>query len=139
MKCYELKVRVRYSETDQMGVVHHSNYFIYFEMGRIDYLRNLGAIYANVEKEQTYLVVSEVYCKYKASARFDDVLIIKTWVSRLKQTRIEFHYEIVKDCEDSRVIAEGYSVIACLDKNRRPIVIPGKLRELLEPEVKTLE
>ncbi|MGR3310435.1 MAG: acyl-CoA thioesterase [Candidatus Brocadiales bacterium] len=135
MKRYELEVRVRYSETDQMGVVHHSNYFNYFEMGRIGYMRSLGAVYANIEKEHTYLVVSEVYCKYKASAKFDDMLIIKTWVSRLKQTRIEFRYEIVKDDEDSRLIAEGYSVLACLDKNRRPVIIPEALKELLSAEV----
>ncbi len=135
MKYHELKVRVRYSETDQMGVVHHSNYFNYFEMGRIEYLRNLGLVYANIEKEHTYLVVTEVYCKYKSSARYDDVLIVRTWVSELKQTRIEFRYEIVKDGEEGRQIAEGFSVLACLDSTRRPVVIPAELKELLAAEV----
>lgn len=135
MKCHELKVRVRYSETDQMGVVHHTNYFNYFEMGRIEYLRSLGAVYANIEKGNNYLVVTEVYCKYKASARFDDVLTVRTWVSELKPTRIEFRYEIVKDDEEARQIAEGFSVLACLDKTRRPMVIPVELKELLTPKV----
>lgn len=135
MKCHELKVRVRYSETDQMGVVHHSNYFDYFEMGRIEYLRSLGLAYSELEKEHIYLVVTEVYCKYKASARYDDVLIIRTWVSWLKQTRIEFRYEIVKEGEEDRQIAEGFSVLACLDKNRKPVVLPGELKDLLAAEV----
>lgn len=137
MKCYELKLRVRYSETDQMGVVHHANYFNYFEMGRIEYLRSLGSIYANVEKEKTYLVVSEIYCKYRSSAVFDDELTIKTWLSKLKHTRIEFRYEIIKEADDNRLIAEGYSVLACLNESRRPVVIPTELRQSLESEVST--
>ncbi|HHT9125720.1 MAG TPA: acyl-CoA thioesterase [Candidatus Brocadiia bacterium] len=135
MKCHELKVRVRYSETDQMGVVHHSNYFNYFEMGRIEYLRSLGLVYSELEKEQTYLVVTEVYCKYRASARYDDVLIVRTWVAELKPTRIEFRYEIVKDGDEARQIAEGFSVLACLDKTRKPVVLPGELKDLLATEV----
>ncbi len=126
----EITVRVRYQETDQMGFVYYSNYFVYFEMGRIEFLRNLGFSYSELEKENIFLAVIDAHCKYKAPARFDDLLIIKTWLSKVKYARVEFCYEIRRRDEE-KLIAEGSTVLACLDENRRPRTIPDKIRKAM--------
>ncbi len=100
MKCNEIDVRVRYQETDQMGIVYYSNYFVYFEMGRIEFLRNHGISYAEIEKENIFLAVAEAHCKYRAPAMFDDLLVIKTCLSKMKHARIEFCYEIRRNNEE---------------------------------------
>ena len=123
----EITVRVRYQETDQMGFVYYSNYFVYFEMGRIEFLRNLGFSYSELEKENIFLAVVDAHCKYRAPARFDDLLVIKTWLSKMKYARVEFCYEIRREGEE-KLIAEGSTVLACLDKNRRPRTIPDKIK-----------
>ena len=76
MKSSTTKLRVRYPETDKMGVVHHTNYFVYFEIARLEYLRGLGLPYSELEKDDTQLAVLEAHCKYKAPARFDDLLVV---------------------------------------------------------------
>ncbi len=124
----EITVRVRYQETDQMGFVYYSNYFVYFEMGRIEFLRNLGFSYSELEKENIFLAVIDAHCKYKAPARFDDLLVIKTWLSKMKYARVEFCYEIRRESEE-KLIAEGSTVLACLDENRRPRIIPDKIKK----------
>ncbi len=124
----EITVRVRYQETDQMGFVYYSNYFVYFEMGRIEFLRNLGFSYSELEKENIFLAVIDAHCKYKAPARFDDLLVIKTWLSKMKYARVEFCYEIRREGEE-KLIAEGSTVLACLDENRRPRIIPDKIKK----------
>ena len=124
----EITVRVRYQETDQMGFVYYSNYFVYFEMGRIEFLRNLGFSYSELEKENIFLAVIDAHCKYKAPARFDDLLVIKTWLSKMKYAIGEFCYEIRRKGEE-KLIAEGSTVLACLDENRRPRTIPDKIKK----------
>ncbi|MDV5120514.1 MAG: thioesterase family protein [Candidatus Scalindua sp.] len=130
MKCNEINVRVRYQETDQMGIVYYSNYFVYFEMGRIEFLRNHGISYAEIEKENIFLAVAEAHCKYRAPAMFDDLLVIKTCLSKMKHARIEFCYEIRRNNEE-KLIAEGFTRLACLDINRKPTAIPEKVRNAL--------
>lgn len=130
MRYMEITVRVRYQETDQMGFVYYSNYFVYFEMGRIEYLRNLGFSYAELEKEDIFLAVIDAHCIYRAPARFDDLLTIKTWLSKMKHARVEFCYEIRRKDEE-KLIAEGSTVLACLDKNRRPRSIPDKIKNAI--------
>ncbi len=130
MKHAEITVRVRYQETDQMGFVYYSNYFVYFEMGRIEYLRNLGIPYSELEKESIFLAVIEAHCKYRSPAKFDDLLIIKTWLSKMKYARVEFCYEIRREGEEN-LIAEGSTVLACLDENRRPRTIPDKIKKAM--------
>ncbi|MFQ5963291.1 MAG: acyl-CoA thioesterase [Candidatus Scalinduaceae bacterium] len=128
MKYNEINVRVRYQETDQMGFVYYSNYFVYFEMGRIEYLRHLGLSYSELEKENIFLAVVEAHCKYRAPARFDDLLIIKTCLSKMKYASVEFCYEIIHR-DEGRLIAVGSTVLACLDKNRKPRAIPDKIKK----------
>ncbi len=130
MKHAEITVRVRYQETDQMGFVYYSNYFVYFEMGRIEYLRSLGFSYSELEKESIFLAVVEAHCKYRSPARFDDLLIIKTWLSKMKNASVEFCYEIRRRDEE-KLIAEGSTTLACLDENRRPRTIPDKIKKAI--------
>ena len=113
-----------------MGIVYYSNYFVYFEMGRIEFLRSLGISYAEIEKENVFLAVAEAHCKYKAPAMFDDLLVIKTCLSKMKLARIEFCYEI-RRVNDETLIAEGSTLLACLGVNKRPMAIPDKIRNAL--------
>ncbi len=130
MKHAEITVRVRYQETDQMGFVYYSNYFVYFEMGRIEFLRNLGFPYSELEKESIFLAVVEAHCKYRSPARFDDLLSIKTWLSKMKNASVEFCYEIRRRDEEE-LIAAGSTTLACLDENRRPRTIPDKIKKAM--------
>ena len=108
------EVRVRYAETDQMGMVHYSNYLVWFE------------VYRDLEHHaQIYLAVAEVQCRYHAPARYDDVLIIRTRVESFRKRLIIFQYEIVKR-ESEAVIAEGKTVHVVLDKNGRPKTFPAE-------------
>ncbi|MBT3355650.1 MAG: acyl-CoA thioesterase [Candidatus Scalindua sp.] len=130
MKCNEINVRVRYQETDQMGIVYYSNYFVYFEMGRIEFLRSVGISYAELEKENVFLAVADAHCKYRSPAVFDDLLVIKTCISMMKLARIEFSYEIRRVNEEA-LIAEGSTLLACLGANKKPMAIPEKIRDAL--------
>jgi acyl-CoA thioester hydrolase len=130
MKCNEINVRVRYQETDQMGIVYYSNYFVYFEMGRIEFLRSVGISYAELEKENVFLAVADAHCKYRSPAVFDDLLVVKTCISMMKLARIEFSYEIRRVNEEA-LIAEGSTLLACLGVNKKPMAIPEKIRDAL--------
>jgi acyl-CoA thioester hydrolase len=130
MKHTEMTVRVRYQETDQMGVVYYSNYFVYFEMGRIDFLRNLGISYSELEKENIFLAVVEAHCKYKSPAMFDDLLIVKTWLSKMKYASVVFSYEIFRKDEED-LIVKGHTTLACLDVNKKPRAIPDEVRDAI--------
>ena len=130
MKCNEINVRVRYQETDQMGIVYYSNYFVYFEMGRIEFLRSVGISYAELEKENVFLAVADAHCKYRSPAVFDDLLVIKTCISMMKLARVEFSYEIRRVNEET-LIAEGSTLLACLGANKKPMAIPEKIRDAL--------
>ena len=130
MKCNDINVRVRYQETDQMGIVYYSNYFVYFEMGRIEFLRSVGISYAEIEKENVFLAVADAHCKYRSPAVFDDLLVIKTCISMMKLARIEFSYEIRRVNEEA-LIAEGSTLLACLGANKKPMAIPEKIRDAL--------
>ena len=120
------EVRVRYAETDQMGMVYYSNYLVWFEVGRAEYCRQHGLVYRDLEHQaQIYLAVAEVQCRYHAPARYDDVLIIRTRVESFRKRLIIFQYEIVKR-ESEAVIADGKTVHVVLDKNGRPKTFPAE-------------
>ncbi|NLX62613.1 MAG: acyl-CoA thioesterase [Tissierellia bacterium] len=113
-------IRVRYKDTDQMGVVYNGNYFTWFEIGRVEFLRDLGIRYLDMEKMGVYTAVAEAYCKYIKPARYDDEIVIKTKIRRLTDVRLEFEYSLYRK-EDNELIATGYTTHAFVDKNIRPI------------------
>ncbi len=131
MKNHEIKVRVRYSETDQMGVVYHGNYAQYFEMGRVEWLRNMGISYKWMEENGIMLPVVSLTMNYKKPARYDDELTIKTTMIKLSAVKIEFDYEIHN--EKNELLTTGYSVLVFVDmKTGRPTSPPNYILDLLE-------
>ena len=128
MKDYEFNVRVRYAETDQMGVVYHGNYAQYFEMGRVEWLRNLGISYKWMEENGVMLPVVSLQMDYKKPARYDDLLRVKTILKSQTSVKIEFDYEIYNEQND--LLTTGYSMLVFVDmKTGRPIVPPSYVTE----------
>ncbi|MES2485035.1 MAG: thioesterase family protein [Bacteroidota bacterium] len=127
----EFNVRVRYAETDQMGVVYHGNYAQYFEMGRVEWLRNLGVSYADMEKDGIMLPVVSLTMNYKKPARYDDLLTVRTILKKQAGVKIEFDYEIYN--ENNELLTTGYSMLVFVDmKTGRPVSPPEYIKEKLK-------
>ena len=120
-------VRVRYAETDKMGVVYYANYFVWFEVGRTDLLRNAGWSYREMEQEGIALPVIEAHCEYRQSARYDDELEIRTTGSQRSPVRVAFEYEVVRP-SDAATIATGRTIHAALDRDGRPCRLPERVK-----------
>lgn len=122
----ELSIRVRYAETDAMGFLHHSNYFVYFEMGRTELFRAQGGNYRDMEAKGLFLVVVKIECNFKAPARYDDLLTLKTRIARVTPAKLEHEYEVRRGEE---LLTTAKSVLACIDRDgriqRMGDVIPG--------------
>ena len=123
-------VRVRYAETDCMGVVYYANYLVWFEVGRTEWLRATGWSYREMESEGVALPVIEAHCEYRQSARYDDEIEIRTRASLLTPVRIRFDYDILR-VRDQVLAALGYTVHAALDSGGRPCRLPDRVRGLL--------
>jgi acyl-CoA thioester hydrolase len=122
----ESRLRVRYAETDQMGVVYHSNYFIWFEVGRVDLLRQLGFTYREMEHEDgCYIAVVDARCRYKAPARYDDEIAIRTHLKNVRESLVQFGYEAVRSSDDM-VLAEGETTHIVTDSAMNKRSIPEK-------------
>ena len=124
------RVRVRYAETDKMGVVYYANYFVWFEVGRTDLLRESGWNYREMETEGFGLPVIEAHCAYRKSAKYDDELEVRTTGAMRSPVRVEFTYEIVRPA-DAAMLATGSTVHATLDRHGRPCRLPARVRAVL--------
>src|SRR6478672_11502883 len=103
----ETRIRVRYAETDQMGVVYHANHFVWFEVGRVEFLRQLGFSYKDMElQDGCHIAVVEARCRYKAPARYDDEVIVRTQLKNVRESMVHFGYELVR-ANDELLLAEG--------------------------------
>jgi acyl-CoA thioester hydrolase len=122
-------VRVRYAETDKMGVVYYANYLVWFEVGRTDLLRSLGWTYREMELAGVSLPVIEAHCVYQRSARYDDEIEIRTEGRLLSPVRMEFQYEVIRK-DDGSVAATGKTVHAALDPSGKPCRLPARVREV---------
>ena len=131
MKVHTHRVRVRYAETDQFGVLHHAQHFVYFEEARTEYLRALGFSYRGLEEGGVHMLVAETGCKYIRPARYDDVLTIETWVEGLRPTRLDFRYRITREAEE-KPLALGHTVLACTDADGRPRKVPAEVADAVE-------
>ena len=128
MKIHEFSVRVRYSETDQMGVVYHGNYAQYFEMGRVEWLRNMGVSYKWMEENGVMLPVVSLTMNYKKPARYDDLITVKTIFKSQTSVKIEFDYEIYN--ENKELLTIAHSVLVFVDmKTGRPMLPPDYVVE----------
>ena len=120
--------RIRYGETDQMGVVYHGNYAQFFEMGRIDWLRNLGISYKNMEQNNVMLPVISLQCNFKKSAEFDDEITVKTTLKKIPTVKIEFEYEITNQNND--ILTTGNTVLAFINMTtKKPMRCPSYIFE----------
>lgn len=119
----ETQIRVRYAETDRMGLLHHANYLVYFEQARTELLRAIGGNYKTMEDQGFFLVISKIEIKYRSPAYYDDVLTIRTTVTRSSPVRLEHRYEVFR--EGSKLVAEGSTTLACVDRD-------GKLQPMPE-------
>jgi len=127
----ETEIRVRYGETDQMGVVYHANYAVYFEVGRTEWLREFGLSYSAMEAEGIMLPVISLHINYKNSARYDDVLKVKTRLKKMPTASIEFDYELTN--EKGELLANGNTILAFIDaKRNRPTRCPKYLLDKLQ-------
>jgi len=126
----EVKLRVRYAETDQMGVVYHANHLVWFEVGRVEFFRQLGFSYQEMEhKDNCYIVVVEARCRYKAPARYDDEVLVRTYLRNVRESIVHFGYELVR-ANDGTLLAEGETTHVVTDGEMKRRAIPEKYMQL---------
>ena len=121
----EITIRVRYAETDRMGLVHHANYLVYFEQGRTELLRSLGLAYKDFEDQGYLLVLTRAEIRYRSPAHYDDMLTLRTMVVRTTAVRIDHRYELLRE---GTLIAEGSTTLACVDREGRVQALPSVLK-----------
>ena len=125
---HDAVVRVRYAETDQMGVVYHGNYFVWFEVGRVELMRALGFEYKLMEKEDDcHIVVVDAKCRYLKPAKYDDVLRVRTRIAETMNRMIRYSYELLRDA-DNELLATGETTHVICGSNGRPKLLPEKYR-----------
>jgi acyl-CoA thioester hydrolase len=122
----DIQIRVRYAETDRMGLLHHANYLVYFEQARIELLRSLGGNYKELEDQGYLLVLTKVEVKYRSPAYYDDLLTIRTTGTRTSPVRLEPKYEVLRD---GTLLAEGFTTLACVDRSGKIQAMPEWLSE----------
>ena len=123
------QVRVRYAETDKMGVVYYANYLIWFEVGRTDWLRDTGWTYREMEAEGIQLPFIEAHFEYRLCALYDDEVDIRTHARQLSPVRLQFDYEIIRRA-DTALLATGHTVHATIDRQGRPVRMPNRVKDL---------
>jgi acyl-CoA thioester hydrolase len=122
----ETRVRVRYAETDQMGVVYHSNHFVWFEVGRVELLRQLGFSYRDMEAQDgRFIAVAEAKCRYRAPAHYDEEILVRTKLLNVRESVVHFGYEL-RRAEDGALIAEGETTHIVTDANMKVAALPEK-------------
>ncbi|HVH40940.1 MAG TPA: thioesterase family protein [Labilithrix sp.] len=122
------ELRVRFCETDLMGIVHHGSYLVYFEAGRVEWLRQRGVTYADWASRGVHLPVVEAHVAYKAPLRFDDVMVVETILAELRAVSMKFEYVIRRD---GTPVAEGWTRLACIDAQHKLLRIPEYMRDVL--------
>jgi acyl-CoA thioester hydrolase len=122
----ETRIRVRYAETDQMGVVYHANHFIWFEVGRVEFLRQLGFSYKDMEiEDDCFIAVVDARCRYKAPVHYDDEVVIRTYLKQVREKVIHFGYELLR-AENGQLLAEGETTHIVADVRMKPRRLPEK-------------
>lgn len=128
---HDATLRVRYAETDQMGVVYHANYLIWFEVGRVELMRALGIEYKRMETEDDcHILVADMHCRYHFPARYDEVVRVRTRIAESRNRIIKFAYEVFRD-PDGRLLATGDTTHVICGRNGKPKLLPHKYRGIL--------
>jgi acyl-CoA thioester hydrolase len=122
----ETRLRVRYAETDQMGVVYHSNHLIWFEIGRVELMRQIGFPYRDMEREDgRFIPVAEVKCRYRAPVHYDEEVVVRTWLKAVRQSVVAFSYELLR-ASTGELLAEGETTHIVTDLNLKMAALPEK-------------
>ena len=122
----ETRIRVRYAETDQMGVVYHANHFIWFEVGRVEFLRQLGFSYKEMEADDDcYIAVVDAHCRYRAPVHYDDEVIVRTYLKHVREKVIHFGYEL-RNADGGQLLAEGETTHIVANSQMKPRKLPEK-------------
>jgi len=120
----QIDIRVRYAETDAMGYLHHAQYLVYFEQGRTELLRQIGVRYRDLEEQGIFYVVARLECRYRAPARYDDVLTLITATERLTPVRVDHGYKLTRD---GHLLTEGRTTLVSVGRDGRPLALPEAL------------
>ncbi len=135
----ETRLRVRYAETDQMGVVYHSNHFIWFEVGRVELMRQMGFSYRDIEREEgCFIAVAEAKCQYRAPVFYDEEVLIRTWLKSVRDSVIVFSYELLRP-ETNALLAEGETLHIVTDSNMKLTKLPEKYLKAFRAGVRRRE
>jgi acyl-CoA thioester hydrolase len=131
----ETRIRVRYAETDQMGVVYHANHFIWFEVGRVELLRQLGFTYKDMEREDDcFIAVVDARCRYKAPVHYDDEVVVRTYLKHVREKVIHFGYELRK-VDTGKLLAEGETTHIVANAKMKPRALPEKYMKVFRAAV----
>ncbi len=131
----ETRIRVRYAETDQMGVVYHSNHFIWFEVGRVELLRQLGFSYKEMETaDDCFIAVVDARCRYKAPVHYDDEVVVRTYLKHVREKVIHFGYELLR-AETRQLLAEGETTHIVANAQMKPRKLPQKYMSVFRTAV----
>ena len=128
LKKNETQVRVIYADTDAMGIVYHTNYIKWFEIGRTELLREMEVVYAEVESSGYYLPVTEAYCHYLLPARYDDILVVQTVISNVRRASIQFDYQI-RNGGNGKILAKGFTIHAFVNRKGTIVRVPRDIME----------
>lgn len=132
MKTHDTILRTRYGETDQMGIIYHPNYYVYFEMGRTEFLREAaGMSYKEMETAGVMLPLTETHCKYRIPAKYDDELVVRTAIKEMTVARIAFSYQLLRR-QDNALLAEGETIHAFTNNSGKPINFKKTQRDLFD-------
>ena len=130
LQACEVRIRVRYAETDQMGVVYHANHFIWFEVGRVEFLRQLGISYREMEQnDRCSMAVVDARCRYRAPAHYDDEIIVRTLLKNVRESLVHFAYQLVR-ASDGTLLAEGETTHLAIDGEMKVRTIPDSYMNL---------
>lgn len=131
----ETRLRVRYAETDQMGVVYHANHFVWFEIGRVEFLRQLGFAYKDMEQQDgCFIAVVDARCRYKAPARYDDEIVVRTHLKHVRESVVHFGYELLR-ASDGLLLAEGETTHVVANAEMKTTPLPEKYLQVFREAV----
>ena len=131
----ETRIRVRYAETDQMGVVYHANHFIWFEVGRVELLRQFGFSYKDMEREDScFIAVVDARCRYRAPVHYDDEVVVRTYLKHVREKVIRFGYEL-RSAETGELLAEGETTHIVANAQMKPRALPEKYMKVFRAAV----
>lgn len=133
---HRTSIRVRYKDTDRMGVVYYGNYLTFFEVGRAELMRELGFPYSRMEALGYSLVVVEAAAKYHGNVGYDSLVTVQTAVTQLKKATIRFNYKVVS--EDEKLLVSGHTLHACVQPNQKPTRIPDEIKRIVEKMVRRI-